>query len=103
MRPYDLRNEHSNAHHAYVVVWRQNGLGGYYDFEGIDWVNTPLFAHARMQKIGGRTYLIVDDGSHIHVDRLALGQRPLLGHEHAARGPLERADDRDRAAAQPLH
>jgi hypothetical protein len=29
-------------------------------------VNIPLFAHARMQTIGGRSYLLVDDGSHIH-------------------------------------
>ena len=36
-----------NLHHAYVVVWQQNTLGGYYDFEGTDWTNPPLFAHAR--------------------------------------------------------
>ena len=32
-------------HHAYVVVWQPNTLGGYYDFEGTDWLNPPLFAH----------------------------------------------------------
>jgi hypothetical protein len=32
----------------------------------MDWVNIPLFAHARVQQIGGRSYLIVDDGEHIH-------------------------------------
>ena len=63
---YTLEDEHKHRHHAYVAVWRQTGLGGYYDVEGIDWVNIPLFAHARVQKIGGRTYLIVDDGAHIH-------------------------------------
>ena len=45
---------------------KQDGLGGYYDVEGMDWVNIPLFAHATAQKIGGRKYLLVDDGSHIH-------------------------------------
>ncbi len=49
-----------------MAVWQQTGLGGYYDVEGMDWVNIPLFAHARAQKIGGRSYLLVDDGSHIH-------------------------------------
>jgi LCP family protein required for cell wall assembly len=63
---YTLEDQHKHLHHAYVAVWQQNTLGGYYDVEGIDWVNIPLFAHARMQQIGGRNYQIVDDGSHIH-------------------------------------
>ncbi len=58
--------DHKRVHHGYVAVWQQNGLGGYYDVEGLDWVNIPLFAHARSQRIGGRNYLIVDDGAHIH-------------------------------------
>jgi LCP family protein required for cell wall assembly len=66
MHVYTLEDEHKHLHHAYVAVWQQNGLGGYYDVEGIDWVNIPLFAHAGVQKIGGRSYLLVDDGSHIH-------------------------------------
>jgi polyisoprenyl-teichoic acid--peptidoglycan teichoic acid transferase len=63
---YTLEDQHKHIHHAYVAVWQQNGLGGYYDVEGMDWVNIPLFAHARAQKIAGRSYLFVDDGSHIH-------------------------------------
>ena len=63
---YKLEDEHKHVHHAYVAVWQQNGLGGYYDVEGMDWVNIPLFAHAKPQKIGGRSYLLVDDGAHIH-------------------------------------
>ncbi len=58
--------DHKRTHHGYVAVWQQNGLGGYYDVEGLDWVNIPLFAHARSQEIDGRNYLIVDDGAHIH-------------------------------------
>jgi LCP family protein required for cell wall assembly len=58
--------EHKQVHHGYVAVWQVNTLGGYYDVEGLDWVNIPLFAHARSQKIGSRTYLLVDDGAHIH-------------------------------------
>jgi polyisoprenyl-teichoic acid--peptidoglycan teichoic acid transferase len=67
VRPYTLLDQQGKQHHAYVVVWRQNSLGGYYDFEGSDWLNPPLFAHARVETIAGRYYRLVDDGSHIHV------------------------------------
>ena len=67
VRAYTLKDQQGNTHHAYVVVWRQNTLGGYYNFEGTDWTNPPLFAHARRETIGGRSYLLVDDGAHIHV------------------------------------
>jgi len=67
VRAYSLTDQQGVPHHAYVVAWRQNIIGGYYDFEGSDWLNPPLFAHARGQTIGGRKYLLVDDGSHIHV------------------------------------
>jgi LCP family protein required for cell wall assembly len=67
VRPYALRDQQGKLHHAYVVVWRQNSIGAYYDFEGSDWLNPPLFAHARTQTIDGRSYRLVDDGSHIHV------------------------------------
>ena len=68
VRAYPLKNQQNIRHHAYVVVFAQNAtLGGYYDFEGTDWLNPPLFAHARTQVIGGRTYEFVNDGSHIHV------------------------------------
>jgi LCP family protein required for cell wall assembly len=67
VRPYALRDQQGHLHHAYTVVWRQNTIGGYYDFEGSEWLNPPLFAHARTQVINGRSYRMVDDGSHIHV------------------------------------
>ncbi|MGO9321695.1 MAG: LCP family protein [Solirubrobacteraceae bacterium] len=68
VRAYPLENQQNIRHHAYVVVFAENAtLGGYYDFEGTDWLNPPLFAHARTQVIDGRTYELVDDGSHIHV------------------------------------
>jgi polyisoprenyl-teichoic acid--peptidoglycan teichoic acid transferase len=67
VRPYTLQDQQRKLHHAYVVVWQQNSIGGYYDFEGSDWLNPPLFAHARTAVIDGRTYRFVDDGAHIHV------------------------------------
>ncbi|HEV3047588.1 MAG TPA: LCP family protein, partial [Solirubrobacteraceae bacterium] len=43
VRAYPLRNQQNIKHHAYVVVYRQNGVDdGYYDFEGTDWLNPPL-------------------------------------------------------------
>ena len=47
VRAYKLADQQGNTHHAYIVVWRQNIIGGYYDFEGSDWLNPPLFAHPR--------------------------------------------------------
>jgi LCP family protein required for cell wall assembly len=67
VRAYTLKDQQGNLHHAYVVVWQQNTQGGYYDFEGTDWLNPPLFAHARIDTINGRSYRIVNDGAHIHV------------------------------------
>jgi LCP family protein required for cell wall assembly len=67
VRAYTLKDEQGRRHHAYIVVWQQNEIGGYYDFEGTDWLSPPLFAHTRTQTIGGVSYKIVDDGEHIHV------------------------------------
>jgi LCP family protein required for cell wall assembly len=67
VRAYMLKDQQGNLHHAYIVVWRENTIGGYYDFEGSDWLNPPLFAHAHTQTIDGHSYRLVDDGSHIHV------------------------------------
>lgn len=66
VRAYTLRDQQHNLHHAYVIVWHM-GIGAYYDFEGVNWSNPPLFVHARTQVIGGREYWFVDDGAHIHV------------------------------------
>jgi hypothetical protein len=67
-RAYPLTDEHGHLHHAYVEVWQQNGLGGYYDLEGTDWLNPPIVAHPdETRRIGSRTYLIFSDGSHIHM------------------------------------
>jgi polyisoprenyl-teichoic acid--peptidoglycan teichoic acid transferase len=67
VRPYALKNVQGELKHAYVIVWRQNIEGGYYDFEGSDWLSPPLFKNARTEKLGSRIYKLVDDGSHIHV------------------------------------
>ncbi len=66
VRVYGLEDQFKHRHHAYVAVWQQNGLGGYYDVEGTDWLKIPLFSHAHSETIDGHAYLVVYDGSHIH-------------------------------------
>ncbi len=68
MRAYALQDQQKHVHHAYVVVWQQNSLGGYYDFEGSDWLNPPFVAHpSETRQIGGIDYRIFADGNHIHI------------------------------------
>jgi len=67
VRSYDLRDSEGHLHHAYVVSWQQNSSGGYYDFEGSDWLHPPLIDHPEQtRRIDGRTYLLFADGSHLH-------------------------------------
>jgi LCP family protein required for cell wall assembly len=71
---YVLRDNHNRLRHAYVAVWQQNGLGGYYDLEGTDWTNPPLIAHPdESRKIAGHTYMIFSDGGHIHTVAWRIG------------------------------
>jgi LCP family protein required for cell wall assembly len=67
VRTYELRDQANRLHHVFVIVWRQNTLGGYYDFEGSDWKKPPLISHpSETRTISGTKYLIFADGSHIH-------------------------------------
>jgi LCP family protein required for cell wall assembly len=67
VRSYDLRDREGRLRHAYVVVWRQNSSGGYYDFEGSDWTNPPLIAQPHETRtIEGRSYMLFSDGAHVH-------------------------------------
>jgi polyisoprenyl-teichoic acid--peptidoglycan teichoic acid transferase len=65
---YTLTDRHNHVHHAYVIVFRQNTIGGYYDVEGTDWLDPPLIGHPDEERtIGRRKYMFFADGSHIHV------------------------------------
>jgi polyisoprenyl-teichoic acid--peptidoglycan teichoic acid transferase len=66
-RAYTLKDQHNHLHHAYVVVFKQSNLGGYYDIEGTDWLNPPIVAHPdETRTIGSRSYMVSSDGGHIH-------------------------------------
>jgi polyisoprenyl-teichoic acid--peptidoglycan teichoic acid transferase len=68
IRTYTLEDPQHHRHHAFIEVFQQNGLGGYYDVEGMDWTNPPIIAHPNQEfSLGGRHYMVVDDGSAIHV------------------------------------
>jgi LCP family protein required for cell wall assembly len=103
VRAYTLSDRQGHHHHAYVVVWQQSVIGGYYDFEGTDWLNPPLFAHAHTQSVGARTYRIVDDGSNIHAVGWRSG-RVLYWVTNTLLEELSNAQMLALAAsAQPLH
>ena len=73
---YRLRDQNNKLRHAYVAVFQQNGLGGYYDVEGTDWTDPPIIDNpSREATIGGRHYIFIDDGAHIHL---------IAWHEHGA-------------------
>ncbi len=77
VRAYTLLDNDNHLRHAYVVPFQQNGLGGYYDLEGTDWLNPPLVAHpTETRKIGAIAYRIFADGSHIHT--VAWREGPVL-------------------------
>jgi LCP family protein required for cell wall assembly len=64
---YTIGDEQHHLHYGYRIDWQVNGVGGYYGIEGMNWTNPPLFANpGATEAIGGRTYMFVDDGKHIH-------------------------------------
>ncbi len=67
IRVYTLKDQQGQRHHAFVEVFQQNTQGGYYDVEGMDWTNPPIVSHINQEfTLGGRHYMVVDDGEHIH-------------------------------------
>jgi polyisoprenyl-teichoic acid--peptidoglycan teichoic acid transferase len=65
-RTYDLRDKQGQLHQAYVIVFKQNGLGGYYDVQGTNWLDPPLVAHPdETRHIDGRAYMLFADGGHL--------------------------------------
>jgi polyisoprenyl-teichoic acid--peptidoglycan teichoic acid transferase len=68
IRAYTLKDQHGHIHHAFIEVFQQNGLGGYYDVEGMDWTNPPIVANPNQEvTLGGRHYMFIDDGAAIHL------------------------------------
>lgn len=65
---YKLRDRAGKLHRGFVEVFQQSPIGGYYDVEGMDWTDPPLIANpTQTENINHRRYILIDDGSHIHV------------------------------------
>ena len=88
-----------------MAVWRRTRLGGYYDFEGTDWLSPPLFAHSQHPaRSTGSDYKLVNDGSPHPRDRMALGQRFLYWLTNTLLEELTNAQMLAIArSAKPLH
>jgi LCP family protein required for cell wall assembly len=68
IRAYTLKDQQGHLHHAFIEVFQQNTQGGYYDVEGMDWTDPPLISHVNQEvSLGGRHYMFIQDGEHIHV------------------------------------
>ncbi len=73
---YDLRDRSGKRYKGFVEVFQQSPIGGFYDVEGMNWPDPPLIANvSQTENIGHRHYILVDDGSHIHV---------IAWHEHGS-------------------
>ncbi|HWH09838.1 MAG TPA: LCP family protein [Solirubrobacteraceae bacterium] len=68
VRAYALRDESGREHRAYVISIARGLVGEFYGIEGTNWLNPPILAGSHeSRRIGGRTYGVYLDGSHIRV------------------------------------
>jgi polyisoprenyl-teichoic acid--peptidoglycan teichoic acid transferase len=68
VRAYTVRDENGVKRRAYVVSIARGLVGEYYGVEGTNWLDPPILAGSHeSRKIGGRTYGVYLDGSHIRV------------------------------------
>jgi LCP family protein required for cell wall assembly len=68
VRAYTLRDEAGVKHRAYVISIAEGEVGEFYGVEGTNWLSPPILAGAmQSRRIGGRTYDLYLDGSHIRV------------------------------------
>jgi LCP family protein required for cell wall assembly len=64
---YRIGDEQHHLRYGYRVDWSAGSEGEYYGIEGMNWTDPPLFANpSATETIGGRAYLFVNDGTHIH-------------------------------------
>ncbi|HEY5198110.1 MAG TPA: LCP family protein [Solirubrobacteraceae bacterium] len=68
VRAYTLRDENGARHKAYVISISRGLVGEYYGVEGTNWLAPPILAGTHQtRRLGGRTYGVYLDGSHIRV------------------------------------
>jgi LCP family protein required for cell wall assembly len=68
VRKYTLRDENGIKRKAYVISIARGLVGEYYGIEGTNWLDPPILAGVHQsRRLGGRTYGVYLDGSHIRV------------------------------------
>jgi len=66
IRNYVIHSPDGHAYPIYVEVFSKGQLGQYYDVQGTTWTHAPLFSDPNQTiTVGGRTYELFYDGSHI--------------------------------------
>ena len=68
-RLYSIRDRHGRRHRAYRLVVEENQIEGqYYGIQGTTWQTPPILdGKHSTQKLGGRSYHVYLDGSHIRL------------------------------------
>jgi polyisoprenyl-teichoic acid--peptidoglycan teichoic acid transferase len=68
VRAYTLRDENGIKRKAYVISIARGLVGEYYGIEGTNWLDPPILAGVHQtRRLGGRTYGVYLDGSHIRL------------------------------------
>ncbi len=66
LRLYSIRDERGVPHRAYVVVVSRGRVGQYYDVQGTDWSDAPMFSKPdQTVHVGNRTYELYYEGSNL--------------------------------------
>jgi LCP family protein required for cell wall assembly len=65
---FGVRDRHGVAHRGYVAVYQVNGVGGYYDVEGMNWTDPPFMKNpSQTETFGGRQLRVFTDGGKIKI------------------------------------
>jgi LCP family protein required for cell wall assembly len=67
-RAYDIYDRGGHKYRAYRMVVKTEGLGQYYGVTGMNWPGPPILDDpSERRKMGGRTYELFYDGSHLRL------------------------------------
>lgn len=67
-RAYDIFDRGRHKYRAYRMVVKTDGLGQYYGITGMNWPGPPILDDpGERRKLGGRTYELFYDGSHLRL------------------------------------
>ena len=68
LRVYEIHDERNHLHKAYVIVISRGLIGQYYDVQGMDWNDPPIFNDPdQTVTVGHRTYFLYYDGSRLEM------------------------------------